>query len=365
MYNSDLKYWLALNNIDGLGPSHHQRLLKYFRDDVERAWNSTRRDLEQLGFGEKVIQNFLQAQKNLDIKTRMDAVGKLGVKLLPISSPEYPTLLKQIHDPPPLLYMLGEIQKPDELALAVVGSRKMTSYGREVTQNLTQDLVAHGLTIVSGLALGVDACAHQAALEAGGRTIAVLGSGIDLIQPTTNIGIAQNIVREGKGAVISEFPLGTQAAQFTFPRRNRIISGLSLGVLVTEAAERSGALITVGQALEQGRDVFAVPGSIFNILSVGPHNLIKQGAKLVNSVEDILEEIQLESRVKQQSAREIIAESPEEEKIIKVLGNDELHVDKIVQRSDLQTSVVTATLTMMEMKGKVKNLGNQRYRITR
>lgn len=365
MYNSDLKYWLALNNIDGLGPSHHQRLLRYFRGDIERAWNSRRHDLELLGFSEKIIQNFLQTQRNFDVTTQMETVSKLGVKLLPISSPEYPTLLKQIHDPPPLLYMLGEIQKPDELALAVVGSRKMTSYGREVTQNLTQDLAAHGLTIVSGLALGVDACAHQAALEAGGRTIAVLGSGIDLVQPTTNTGIARNIVREGKGAVISEFPLGTQAAQFTFPRRNRIISGLSLGVLVTEAAEKSGALITVGQALEQGRDVFAVPGSIFNILSVGSHKLIKQGAKLVNSVEDVLEEIQLESQIRQQSAREVIAEGQEEEEIINILGNDELHIDAIVQRSDLQTSVVTATLTMMEMKGKVKSLGNQRYRINR
>lgn len=365
MNNSELKFWLALNNIDGLGPSHHRRLMKYHRGSAERAWHSARDDLEQLDFGEKLIQNFLETRKNLVLKAQMDRISKLGVVLLPISSHHYPPLLKEIHDPPPLLYVLGEIKKADELALAVVGSRKMTSYGREVTQNITESLVAQGLTIVSGLALGVDACAHQAALSAGGRTIAVLGSGIDLIQPTTNVGVARRIIEGGQGAVISEFPLGTQAAQFTFPRRNRIISGLSLGVLVTEAAAKSGALITVGQALEQGRDVFAVPGSIFNLMSVGPHNLIQQGAKLVNSVTDITEELELEARSLKREAREVVPETPEEEKILKFLGNDERHVDKIIQASDLPAATITATLTMMEMKGKVKNLGNQRYRVSR
>jgi len=364
MSNPNLKYWVALNNIEGLGPSHFRQLLRYF-DSVESAWNADVSDLKNLNFSEKLIENFLQTRRNLDLKTRMAQLSKLGVELLTISSPDYPLLLKQIDDPPPLLYVLGEIKKEDELALAVVGSRKMSSYGREVTESLVQDLSAHDLTIVSGLALGVDACAHQAALAAGGRTIAVLGSGIDRIMPTTNISLAQRIIREGRGAVISEFPLGTEPQAFTFPRRNRIISGLSLGVLVVEAAEKSGTFHTVRAALEQGREVFAVPGSIFSPLSIGTHNLIKEGAKLVNSVEDILEELNLEGRSLKLKAREVVPESPEEEVILEVLGNDELHIDQIIKESKLPTPVVTSTLTMMEMKGTVKNLGNQVYRIVR
>jgi len=364
MDNSELVYWVALNNVEGLGPSHFRQLLRYF-DSVESAWNADVSDLKNLNFSEKLIENFRQTRRNLGLETRMARLSKLGVKLLTISSPDYPPLLRQTHDPPPLLYVLGEIRKEDELALAVVGSRKMTSYGREVTESLVQDLSTHGLTIVSGLALGVDACAHQAALSAGGRTIAVLGSGIDKIMPTTNIPLAQRIVKEGRGAVISEFPLGTEPQAFTFPRRNRIISGLSLGVLVIEAAEKSGALITAGLGAEQGRDVFATPGSIFNPLSVGTHNLIKQGAKLVNSAADILEELDLAARSLKLEAREVVPETPEEEKILKVLGNDELHIDQIIKKSKLPTPVVTSTLTMMEMKGKVKNLGNQVYRIVR
>lgn len=362
---SDLQYWLALNNIEGFGPSHHRRLLQYFGGDVERAWQATSLDLKELNFSEKLVEHFLQTQKNLDVKTQMGRLSELGVKLLTISSQDYPPLLKQIHDPPPLLYVLGEIKKEDSLALAVVGSRRMSSYGREATEQLTQDLVACGLTIISGLALGVDACAHRAALSAGGRTTAVLGSGIDKIMPAANIPLARKIVEEGKGAVISEFSLGTDAAAFTFPRRNRIISGLSFGVLVIEAAEKSGALITARLAGEQGREVFAAPGSIFNLLSVGTHNLIKQGAKLVNSATDVVEELNLEARSLKLEAREVVPESPEEEKILKVLGHDELHVDEIVQSLNLPTSVVTATLTMMEMKGKVRNIGNQVYRISR
>ena len=364
MNNEELKYWVALNNIDGLGPVHFRRLLKYF-GSVERAWNATASGLKTLNFSEKLTQNFLNTQKDLDIETRMEQLGRLGIEVITISSPNYPPLLKKIYDPPSVLYVRGQLKKQDELAVAVVGSRKMTRYGREVTESLVQNLVAHGLTIVSGLAFGVDIASHQTALDAGGRVIAVLASGVDVITPTSNTFLAERILQEGRGAIISEHPLGTTPLKHFFPVRNRIISGLALGTLVVEATEKSGTAHTARAALEQGREVFAVPGSIFSPLSVGTHNLIRDGAKLVNSVEDILEELNLEARSQKLEARGVVPESAEEEKILKILGNDEIHVDEIIQKSNLPTAVITSTLTMMEMKGKVKNLGNQIYRIVR
>jgi DNA processing protein len=341
MSNSDLQYWVALNNVEGLGPVHFQQLLKYF-GDAEAAWSTSVSDLRTLNFSEKLVDNFLRTRKNLDTKTTMEHLNKLGVEVLTVSSSDYPLLLKQIYDPPPVLYVRGRIIKKDELAVAIVGSRRMTQYGKEVTENLVPNLVAHSLTIVSGLAFGVDIASHQAALDAGGRVIAVLASGVD---------------------IISEHPLGTTPLKHFFPVRNRIISGLALGTVVVEATEKSGTTHTAQAALEQGREVFAVPGSIFSPLSVGTHNLIKAGAKLVNSVEDILEELRLEDRGLKVEAREVLPESPEEEKILDVLGNNELHIDEIIKESGLSTSQVASTLTMMEMKGKVKNIGNQTYRI--
>jgi len=362
--SEELQYWVALNNIDGLGPVHFRRLLKYF-GDAETVWDASVSDLKDLNFSEKLTQNFLNTQKNFDIKTRMEQLNKLGIKVLTVSSPNYPPLLKKIYDPPSVLYVRGQLQSQDELAVAVVGSRKMTRYGQEVTENLVQNLIVHGLTIVSGLAFGVDIASHQAALDAGGRVIAVLASGVDVITPTSNTFLAERILRENRGAIVSEHPLGTQPLKHFFPVRNRIISGLALGTLVVEATEKSGTAHTARAALEQGREVFAVPGSIFSPLSTGTHRLIKDGAKLVNSVEDILEELQLEARSLKLGAREVVPESAEEDKILKILGNDEIHVDELIQKSNLPTSVVTSTLTMMEMKGKVKNLGNQTYRIAR
>ncbi len=361
---SDLQYWVALNNVDGLGPVHFGQLLKYF-GNVESAWNANVSDLKQLQFSEKLVNNFQRARKNLDPATTMERLDKLGVQVLTISSSDYPPLLKQIYDPPPVLYVRGEIIKEDELAIAVVGSRRITAYGREVTENLVQNLVAHGLTIVSGLAFGVDLASHQAALDAGGRVIAVLASGVDIITPTSNTFLAERILQEGRGGIISEHPLGTTPLKHFFPVRNRIISGLALGTLVVEATEKSGTAHTARAALEQGREVFAVPGSIFSPLSVGTHNLIKAGAKLVNSVEDILDELNLEARGQKVEARTVVPETTEEEKILEVLGNDEVHIDQIIQKSTLPTSQVSSTLTMMEMKGKVKNLGSQIYRIVR
>ncbi len=364
MNNEDIKYWVALNSVDGLGPVTFRQLLKCF-GSAKRAWKASTSELKSFNFKAKLIENFLQAQKTIDPTTTMERLGKLGIKVLTISSPDYPSLLKQTYDPPFLLYVRGELIPQDELAIAFVGSRKMTRYGLEVTENLVQNLVAHGLTIVSGLAFGVDVASHQAALDAGGRVIAVLASGVDIITPSSNTYLAERILKEGRGAIISEHPLGTVPQRYFFPVRNRIISGLSLGTVVIEATEKSGTAHTARAALEQGREAFAVPGSIFSPLSVGTHNLIKAGAKLVNSVGDILEELNLEARSLNLEAREVVPESPEEEKILEILLDDEVPIDEIIQKSGLATSQVAATLTMMEMKGKVKNLGGQTYRIAK
>lgn len=284
-----------------------------------------------------------------------------GFKTIHLKDKSYPRLLKEIHDPPEVLYIKGEIKPEDELALAVVGTRKCTSYGEEVTERLVGDLVAYGLTIVSGMALGIDAVAHQTALRCGGRTIAVLGTGIDIIYPAENKSLARRIVQNG--AILSEFDPGTEAAPWTFPRRNRIISGLSLGVLVVEAPEQSGALITANLASEQNREVFAVPGPTFSEASVGTLKLIQQGAKLVRTVDDILAELNLEARRGAAEARKVIPESPEEEAILKLLKTEPRSVDFLVRESKLGASAVLATLSTMEITGKVRNLGGQVYRI--
>ena len=221
MLDSDIKYWVALNSVDGLGPVHFQQLLKYF-GGAENAWNASVADLQQLQFSEKLTESFLRTRKNLDLETTMERLNKLGVRVLTISSPDYPPLLKKIYDPPPVLYVRGTIIKEDELAVAIVGSRRMTQYGKEVTENLVQNLVAHGLTIVSGLARGIDTEAHQAALSVGGRTIAVLGCGLDLVYPPENTFLAGKIIQNG--ALLSEYPLGYPAMPINFASRNRIIS---------------------------------------------------------------------------------------------------------------------------------------------
>jgi DNA processing protein len=364
-YDEELKYWLALNNVEGLGPRHFGRLLKYFGGDAERAWKATPDELATLNFTPTLRNNFRRTQKTLNINTQLTQLAQLGVQLIRYTDQDYPPLLKQIADPPYLLYVRGGLKPQDKLALAIVGSRRMTQYGREVLKNLVPDLVAQNLTIVSGLALGTDAYAHKTALDADGRTIAVLASGVDSITPVSNQYLAERIFKEDRGAIISELPLGTIPQKSFFPVRNRIISGFGLGTLFVEATENSGTAHTARAALEQGREVFAVPGSIFSRLSIGPHRLIKDGAKMVNDVDDILEELNLKARGLNLAAQKIIPESAEEEVILKILGDEELHVDRIIQNAGLGASAVMSTLTMMEMTGKVVNLGGQTYRVKR
>jgi DNA processing protein len=247
--------------------------------------------------------------------------------------------------------------------VAVVGTRNRSTYGRDATRKIVSDLVAAGVTIVSGLALGIDAVAHEAALQAGGRTLAVLGSGVDQIYPQTNRAIGEAILNQG--ALISEYPLGAAPTATNFPARNRIISGLALGVLVVEAAARSGALITVNFALEQGRDVFAVPGSIFSPRSEGPHRLIRDGATIVTRAEDILDALNLQNAVEQQSIAAVVPETPEEVALLRLIEAEPRHIDAISRDSALDHTVVSATLAMLELKGLVKQVGGMQYVLAR
>ncbi|MCG2685890.1 DNA-processing protein DprA [Candidatus Parcubacteria bacterium] len=355
-------YYLAFSELfEFIGPRRFSALLEAF-GTAEAAWGGLdSKVLIRLGLDSERTSKCLAIKNSLDLETRARYLSSSGAVMIANFEEGYPTRLRTISDPPYLLYARGNLAKRDELAIAVVGSRKATSYGREVTQSLVWELARAGLTIVSGLAYGIDTLAHRAALEAGGRTIAVLASGVDNVTPRVNESLAREMVNSGRGVVLSEFPLGTSPQPFYFPIRNRLISGLSLGVLVIEAAERSGALITAGCSLDQGREVFAVPGSLFSLMSVGSHTLIKQGAKLVQTAQDVLEELDLESKKEICQAREILPESAEEGVILDALTGGELTADEIVRKSDMSSSVVNSTLTLMLMKGMVRELGNSRY----
>jgi DNA processing protein len=284
------------------------------------------------------------------------------IKKISIEDENYPKRLKEIKDPPKILYYLGEI-KSEEDCFAIVGARKCTNYGKEITYRIASDLAELGLTIVSGFAPGIDTMAHRAAIEVGKRTIAVLGTGIDekSIYPKSNLKLIDKILENG-GVIISEFEPGTHGTKYTFPQRNRIISGLSLGVLIVEARIQSGALITANYAKEQGRKVFAVPGSIFSQASKGCHFLIKNGAKLVENVEDILEELGI--RKKEVGKKEIKGKTPEENLILEVLKEGALDIEKIIEKTKLPPAKIASIISILEIEGKIKNLGGNIYAIS-
>jgi len=285
------------------------------------------------------------------------------IKEIDIENEKYPHLLKKIKNPPKKLYFLGKIF-PEENCFAVVGARKCSNYGKEIAWQISSELAESGLTIVSGFAPGIDTAAHKAAIENKKRTIAVLGTGLDrkCIYPKSNLKLVDKILEYG-GAVVSEFPPQTLGAKYTFPQRNRIISGLSLGVLVVEARMKSGALITANYAKEQKRKIFAVPGPIFSQTSKGCHSLIKNGAKLVEGAKDILEELGIKNL--ETKERKIEGKTPEENLILEVLNEGALDIEKIIEKTKLSPSKVASTLSILEIEGKIKNLGGNVYAINR
>lgn len=358
-------YWVAFSVFPGIGPVRFRLLREYF-GSAKAAWHADTHALEKVRLGPKLTDAFVAFRRTFPLEGYLGNLITLGVRVLTLDDPRYPARLREIPDAPFVLYVKAA-PATEKLnltrAIAVVGTRNITRYGIEVTRRIVEGLVSYGFTIVSGLAYGVDAAAHQAAIDAGGKTIAVLGCGIDIIAPPSNARLYRLIGAEGYGAIISEMPLGLRPNKGLFPARNRIISGLSLGVVVTEGAGDSGALITARNAAEQGREVFAVPGPITSPYSEGPAKLIKQGAKLVERVEDILEELGINPTNPTNVTNPINykPETKEEQAILECLRKESMHIDEIVRATGLTTSQTAATITILEIRCVIRDHGENVY----
>ncbi len=358
----ELKYWVGFSRMPGIGRVKISQLLEHFTT-LEQAWKASTGELRKAGLDSKSADTVVNLRPRISLDAEMVNLKRYKVKVLTSGSATYPQRLKEIYDYPPVLYVRGNPLPEDETCLAVVGTRRATVYGRQVTEEIVSDLARNKVTIVSGLAKGIDSIAHRAALEAGGRTIAVFACGLDIVYPAENANLAREIMEHG--ALISEYPLGIRPKADNFPRRNRIMSGLSLGVLVVEAGESSGALITANQALEQNRDVFAVPGSILSPSSRGTNHLIQEGAKLVRNHVDILEELNLAMVAQQLEMKEILPADETESLLLKQLSAEPTHIDEVCRHSRLTPALVSSTLTMMELKGMVKQVGGMNYVLAR
>lgn len=360
--DADLPYWVALNRVKGIGPARFSLLLSAF-GTAEAVWTSEPQAWLAAGLDARTAASFDEQRRRIVPEAEVERLVRLRVGVLRLADAAYPRHLREIPLPPPVLYVRGALTAEDEWSVAVVGTRRATAYGRQITERLAAELARQRITIVSGLARGIDTHAHTAALEAGGRTIAVLGCGPDLVYPPENARLAARIVEQGAGAIVTEFAPGTQPEAGNFPARNRLISGLSLGVLVTEAPEDSGALITTRFAAEQGRDVFAVPGNATSRSSLGANRLIQDGAKLVLEANDVLSELNLHMVPQQQEMRELLPENATEAAILEELSaaGEPRHIDAICRATGLGAAVVSGALVMMELKGLVVLVGPMTY----
>ncbi|MFC2064143.1 DNA-processing protein DprA [Chloroflexota bacterium] len=351
-------YWVGFNLVKGIGAVRFQLIKEYF-SDLPTAWSASRDQFLALGLQPKIVDNFINVRNNIDIGEYYQKVLSRGINVVISEDEEYPSRLKEIEQSPPVLYYRGEISKEDFWAVAIVGTRRITSYGRQVADEISSYLARNGITIISGLARGVDAIAHQAALRVGGRTLAVLGCGVDRIYPPEHRNLTEEIVQQG--AVVSDYPLGTPPDGSNFPPRNRIISGLSMAVVVIEAGQRSGALITANYAADQGRDVFAVPGNIQAHQSKGSNMLIQQGAHPLLSGKDVLEALNLERIPQKKHARRSISVDTDEASLLDIIGREPIHIDEIRSKSGLAIESVSASLAIMELKGLVQQVGGMNY----
>lgn len=359
---SELPYFLAFSRAKGVGAVRLRRLRAFF-GTLRRAWGAGEFDLSAAGLDARSVGAIAAARRETTPEAELERLARAGARALTWDDPAYPRLLRSLDDAPPVLYVKGDLADADAWAVAIVGTRRASTYGREVTEMLGEGLARNHVTVVSGMARGIDTIAHQAALAAGGRTVAVLGCGVDVVYPPENRRLAQQIAE--RGALVSDYALGTPPDAANFPPRNRIISGLSLGVVVVEADERSGALITTEFAAEQGRDVFAVPGNIFNRTSRGTNALIQQGAKVVVDVASVLEELNLHMVADQIDVAAVAPEDEAERTILARLSHEPTPVDDLVRALDLAAAEVTATLSLMELKGMVRQAGSASYVLTR
>jgi DNA processing protein len=353
--NQRVFFWMALHLVPGVGSVLFKRLLDRF-GEPEAVFEAPESALEAVdGVGGKVAGEIRKGPDGGRVERDWEALTRVGGKVVTLADESYPRRLREIYDPPPVLYLRGDLSPGDDLAVAIVGSRKTSPYGRAVTERISRDLAARSVTVVSGMARGIDSVAHSGALTAGGRTIAVLGCGVDVVYPPENRKLFCQIVEHG--AVISEFPMGASPEAAHFPRRNRMISGLAIGIVVVEARAKSGSLITAACALEQGRDVFAVPGNIGDESSRGTNQLIKQGAKLVETSEDILSEILPQWAGGKSAGPEEGPVGPlpegEEHQLFSLLGSGPRHIDSLIRESGLDPGKVSSLLLALELKGLV------------
>lgn len=359
---TDTKFWVGFTLIPGIGRAKFSLMEGHF-GDLGRAWHASADELAAAGLDARSVGMIVSRRPTISPDAEMEKLERYRVKALTWREDEYPSRLKEIYDLPPVLYVRGSLSQEDDWSIAVVGTRRPTYYGREMAEQIAADLARSRVTVVSGLARGIDACAHRAALEAGGRTVAIFGCGLDVVFPSDHVNLARQIME--RGALVSEFPLGTRPKAENFPRRNRIMSGLCLGVLVVEAGERSGAMITVRWALEQNREVFAVPGSALSPASRGTNRLIQEGAKLVTNSDDVLEELNLTMTTQQLEMRELIPLTDVESLIVQCLSLEPTHIDEVGRQCGLPIATVSSTLAMMELKGTVRQVGGMNYTVAR
>ena len=356
----DLPFRVAFSHVTGIGPARMSALERFF-EDLPAAWRADRASLREAGLDKRAIAELETTRVSLDPDEAYERMLDAGVAALTVGDDEYPRRLKEIPDPPPLLYVKGALAERDEWSLAVVGTRRPTPYGQQVTRSLTAELANAGLTIASGLARGVDGIAHETALEQGGRTIAIVASGLDRVYPPEHKPLAARILDSG-GALLSEYPLGARPDARHFPRRNRIIAGVTLGTLVTEAGEKSGTWHTVTSALDQGREVFAVPGPITSEQSAGANNVIKRGlGKLVSCAQDVLDELNLGPVERQAQLVEQLPEDPAEAALLEQIGSEPIHVDELSRLIRQPVQETAAAMATLELKGLIHQVGPMTY----
>ncbi len=357
---TEREYLIALSTFASFGPVRIRLLLSFFKS-AKKIWGASEKELVEVGLGSKTVVNFILHRDKFDFQKYQNKLDSLSIKVFTLFDENYPENLKEIDDAPYVLYVRGKLEKSDSRAVAIVGTRMMTSYGREVTQKLAGELANFGVTVVSGLALGIDAAAQRAALVAGGRTIAVLASGLDIISPYANRALALEFIKNN-GALVSEYPLGHLPFKSDFAVRNRLISGLSKAVIVVEGRIKSGTFYTVNAAATQGRPVFAVPGPITSPASEAPNYLIQNGAKLITTTKDVMEELNMQMIVDRNVVEKVMPEGPDEANLLKILDVEPLHLDELVRISGQKTGEVSGRLTIMEMKGMVRNMGGSVYK---
>ena len=355
----DKIYWVAVNLVKGIGAVRLRALLDYF-GDLKTAWNASSNALMQAGLSEKVAARLVELRQTKDLEKMAEWIGRHEIQVFTWNDEGYPPILKEIDQPPPVLYVRGKLLPEDNRAVAIVGTRKVTAYGRQVTEEITGYLVQNGFTVVSGLARGVDGIAHQAAIQDGGRTLAVLGCGVEQVYPAEHKKLAEQLVEHG--ALLSDYAPGTRPEAANFPPRNRIISGLSQATIVIEAGDTSGALITATFAVEQGRDVIAVPGSIYAPQSKGTNRLISQGAFPYTGPDSLESLLNLNPKRRYSVRQEIKPENEIEAGLIQVMSSSAaMHIDELVSASGLGIEKISAALTMMELRGIINHDGGMVY----